>query len=84
MTLKGSHWGPEAPSLPAHPRLTHTVLAVRAELKACIANTLEAALRVDAAAVVAEATADHALIHVWGEAGRQSADAPAPPPALRL
>lgn len=64
VALTGSHWGPQNPYSRAHPQLTHTVLAPRAELEARIADTLEAALRVDAAAVVAEAAADKALVHV--------------------
>lgn len=74
--LEDSPWGPEAPYTPTHPQLTHTALAVRAELEACVADALEAALHVDAAAVLAQATADNALVHVCGEGGGQSAGAP--------
>lgn len=86
----GSHRGPQAPYPPAHPQLTHTVLAAWAELEAGIADTPEAAVGVDAAAVAAEAAAHQALVHVCsggkaagGETRTQAADplpaAPASP-----
>lgn len=78
MALQGSLWGPDAPHPPAQPQLTHTVLAIRAELEACIANALEGAHCVDAAAVMAEATAADALVHIWGKGGGQSAGTPPP------
>lgn len=76
MALQGSLWGPDAPHPPAQPQLTHTVLAIRAELEACIANAPEGAHCVDAAAVMAEATAANALVHIWGKGGGQSAGTP--------
>lgn len=79
---EGSYWGPEAASPPAHPQLTHTVLAIGAELEACIADTLEAACCVDAAAVVAEATAGDALVHVWWGGRRAVSRRPPGPQAL--
>lgn len=72
----GSHRGPQAPYPPAHPRLTHTVLAPRAKLEARVAGTPEAAICVDAAAAVAQVAAHKALVHVWvgvGTRGRWQA-----------
>lgn len=63
--------GPRSPYPPACLQLTHTVLAIGAELKACVADTLEGSVCVDAAAMAAEATANNALIHIWGQGGGQ-------------
>lgn len=52
-------------------RLTDAVLPVGRELEAGVADALEAALRVDAAAVAAHHPVDDALVDVWG-GGREA------------
>lgn len=70
MSPKGSPRGPGAPYPPALPQLSHTVLATRPVLKACITDTLEAAFWVGTAALVTEATADNAFFYIWEQGGR--------------
>lgn len=52
-------------------RLTDAVLPVGRELEAGVADALEAALRVDAAAVATHHPVDDALVDVWGEQGEE-------------
>ena len=52
--------------------LTNAVLPVRSDLKASIADTLEASLCVDTASIAAHYSIHDALVNVYGEGKGQS------------